>query len=91
MHCTRLKSCFSILLLCLFVVVFVAACGTNGPASTSTQGSQFDTKPLGIGMTPEPGTDGKPAVPPTGHYESMVASNGVDFVGSDNGNASFNR
>jgi outer membrane protein assembly factor BamB len=83
MHRTLLKSHFSISMLCLFI--FVSACGMNNPTSSSSQGNQSGTRPLGIGMTPEPGTDGKPAVPPTGHYESMVASSGVDFVGSDNG------
>lgn len=85
MHCTRLKSRTSILLLCLFVFVFVTACGTNTPAGPTSQGGQFNTKPLGTGMNPEPGTDGKPAPLPTGHYESMLANNGIDFVGSDNG------
>ncbi len=80
---TLLMARFFISLLCLFV--FVTACGTNNPVGPSSQGSRFDTKPLGMGMTPEPGTDGKPEVSPTGHYQSMIASNGVDFVGSDNG------
>ncbi|HEV2580980.1 MAG TPA: PQQ-binding-like beta-propeller repeat protein, partial [Ktedonobacteraceae bacterium] len=36
-------------------------------------------------MNPEPGTDGRPAPAPNGHYESMVASDGIVYVGSDNG------
>jgi outer membrane protein assembly factor BamB len=36
-------------------------------------------------MNPEPGTDGKPAPLPNGHSESIIVSNGVAYVGSDNG------
>lgn len=67
----------------LAIVVCVASCGKNTPGSPNSS-SVAKNVPLGSGMTPEPGTDGKPMPLPDGHYESMVASNGVDYVGSDN-------
>jgi outer membrane protein assembly factor BamB len=72
------------LLLLLFIVLCVSACGKNSSISPTTNGLSSNVPP-GIGMTPEPGTDGKPMPLPDGHFESMVASNGVDYVGSDNG------
>lgn len=63
-----------LLFLCLFLIV--SACGVHSGSSN---------KPLGSGMNPEPGTDGRPAPAPNGHYESMVASDGIVYVGSDNG------
>ena len=69
-------------LILLFIVLCVSACGKNisgSPASSTVS----QNVPLGTGMAPEPGTDGKPIPQPDGHYESMVASNGVDYVGSD--------
>ena len=73
-----------ILLVFLSIVLCVSACGKNIPGSP-TSNSISNNAPLGIGMTPEPGTNGKPMPQPDGHYESMVASNGVDYAGSDNG------
>ncbi len=72
------------LLLCFSIVLFVSACGKN-TSSALASNSQSGNVPLGTGMTPEPGTNGKPMPLPDGHYESMVASNGIDYVGSDNG------
>jgi len=71
-------------LLLLSIVLCVSACGKNIPGSP-TSSTVSHNAPLGVGMTPEPGTDGKPMPLPDGHFESMVASNGVDYVGSDNG------
>ena len=68
----------------LAIVLCVSACGKNIPGSTASSSVSRDV-PLGTGMTPEPGTDGKPMPQPDGHYESMAASNGVDYAGSDNG------
>ena len=71
-------------LILLSIVLCVSACGKNAPGSPASS-SVAQNGPLGSGMTPEPGTNGKPMPLPDGHYESMVASNGVDYVGSDNG------
>jgi len=61
----------SLLLLCLFVFVF--ACGTNSSVGPSSQSGAFSNKPLGIGMTPEPGNDVKPAASLTQPaYEAQV-------------------
>jgi outer membrane protein assembly factor BamB len=79
---TGRKALISLLFLC--IILCVSACGKNTPGSPASK-SVSSNAPLGIGMTPEPGTDGKPMPLPDGHYESMVASNGVDYVGSDNG------
>ncbi len=68
----------------LAIVLCVSACGKNIPGSPNSS-SVSQNVPLGSGMTPEPGTDGKAMPLPDGHYESMVTSNGVDYVGSDNG------
>ena len=73
-----------LLLLCLSIVLAISACGKNAPGSPASNGVSSNA-PLGMGTTPEPGTNGKPMPQPDGHFESMVASNGVDFVGSDNG------
>ena len=78
-----IASCFTLLLL-----FSLSACGTNFPAATSSgtpTSSKFSSIPLGKGMNPEPGTDGKPAPLPNGHSESMIIANGVGYVGSDNG------
>lgn len=40
---------------------------------------------MGKGMNSEPGTNGKPAPLPNGHNESILISNDVAYVGSDNG------
>ncbi len=77
-------SCLALLLL----VCCLPACGTNFPATTSSgtpPPSKFSNIPLGKGTDPEPGTDGKPAPLPNGHSESIIVSNGVAYVGSDNG------
>ncbi|HVB72399.1 MAG TPA: PQQ-binding-like beta-propeller repeat protein [Ktedonobacteraceae bacterium] len=73
-----------LLLLLLCIVLSVSACGKNSVATSVSNGLSHNV-PLGTGMTPEPGTNGKPMPRPDGHSESMVASNGVDYVGSDNG------
>src|SRR5579863_8172949 len=73
-----------IALVFLSIILCVSACGKNIPGSPASS-SVSHNAPLGTGMTPEPGTDGKPMPQPDGHYESMVASNGVDYAGSDNG------
>ncbi len=77
-------SCLALLLL----LCCLPACGTNFPATTSSGTPpplKFSNIPLGKGMDPEPGTDGKPAPLPNGHSESLIVSNGVAYVGSDNG------
>ncbi len=79
---TGRKTWFPLLL--LSIVLCVSACGKNTASSPASNGLS-NNAPLGIGMTPEPGTGGKPMPLPDGHFESMVASNGVDYVGSDNG------
>jgi len=66
----------------LFILLIVSACGKN---SATVSSSPFSNIPQGKGTAPEPGTDGKPIPYPYGHSESMIVSNGVDFVGSDNG------
>ena len=68
----------------LSIVLCVSACGKNIPGSPASSTVSRDV-PVGSGTAPEPGTDGKPMPQPDGHYESMVASNGVDYAGSDNG------
>jgi outer membrane protein assembly factor BamB len=70
-------------LLLFFIVVVISSCGENNVATIVT--SPFSNIPQGRGSTPEPGTDGKPIPYPYGHSESMIPSNGVDFLGSDNG------
>ncbi len=72
------KPLYCLFLFCILVVL--ASCGNNGLPATNGQNI-----PQGTGMTPEPGNDGKPQPLPDGHWESMVTSNGVDYVGSDNG------
>ncbi|HET9999652.1 MAG TPA: PQQ-binding-like beta-propeller repeat protein [Ktedonobacteraceae bacterium] len=72
------------LLLFLSLVLAVSACGKNISSSPASN-SLSSNAPLGMGTTPEPGTNGKSMPLPDGHFESMVASNGIDFVGSDNG------
>ncbi len=68
----------------LSIVLCVSACGKNIPGSPASS-TVSNNAPLGTGMTPEPGTDGRPMPLPDGHTESMVTSNGVNYVGSDNG------
>jgi outer membrane protein assembly factor BamB len=65
-----------ICLLLTLALVGLASCGTNTTASNKVAG-------IGIG-TPQPGTNGKPMVSPTGHWESIFAANGIAYVGSDN-------
>ena len=67
-------------LLFLFLFVSMASCGTN-----STTVRPFSVRPVGTGTTPEPGTDGKPAPAPDGHWESIQVTKGFTYVGSDNG------
>lgn len=71
-------------LIFLSIVLCVSACGKNISGSPVSSALSHNV-PLGTGMTPEPGTNGKPMPLPDGHYESMAASNGVDYAGSDNG------
>ncbi|MGH2496046.1 MAG: PQQ-binding-like beta-propeller repeat protein, partial [Ktedonobacteraceae bacterium] len=71
-------------LLFLTIILCLSACGKNASSSPASN-SVASNAPLGMGTTPEPGTNGKPMPLPDGHFESMVASNGIDFVGSDNG------
>lgn len=79
----RNKGMFFLLL--LFILVVISSCGKNGIATTAS--SPFSNIPQERGSTPEPGTDGKPIPYPYGHSESMIPSNGIDYVGSDNGKA----
>ncbi len=81
-YLTRRNMWLMTLVLCFVIVV--SACGKNA-VGTASNPPHSNNVPLGTGTTPEPGTDGKPVPLPDGHYESMVASNGIDFVGSDNG------
>lgn len=67
----------SIFTLLALVLVSLASCGKVATTSSKSAAT-------GIG-TPQPGTDGRPMVNPTGHWESIVAANGTAFVGSDNG------
>ncbi len=74
--------------LLLLLLFCMTACGTNPPATSppaTPTSSQFSAVPQGKGMDPEPGTSGKPAPLPNGHNESISISNGVAYVGSDNG------
>ena len=71
-------------LLFLSIILCLSACGKN-VSSSSASNSVASNAPLGMGTTPEPGTNGKAMPLPDGHFESMVASNGIDYVGSDNG------
>jgi outer membrane protein assembly factor BamB len=79
---------YFISLFALLMLLCMSACETNAP-STSSSGtpspSTSSNIPLGKGMDPEPGTDGKPAPLPNGHSESIIISNGVAYIGSDNG------
>ena len=70
------KSWLCSVMLFALVLVSLTSCGTNTTASSKFTGT-------GIG-TPQPGTDGKPMVSPTGHWESIVTDNGIAYVGSDN-------
>src|SRR5260370_14497117 len=81
-YCTR-KSPF-LLALALLALLCVASCGSNFPAAGTSQ-HQYNSTPAGAGNDPEPGTDGKPKPTPEGHGESILAANGVTYVGSDNG------
>ena len=71
----------SALFLSLLALLCLAACGRT--VSTKVQ-SSFSDVPVATGNSPEPGTSGQPQVSPTGHIESIVASNNVAYVGSDN-------
>src|SRR5690242_2210462 len=81
-HFTSRKTLLSLIF--LLMLLCVSACGNNLPGSPTSR-TVLNKPPLGTGMTPEPGTDGKPMPLPDEHTESMVASSGVDYVGSDNG------
>ncbi|HLI08953.1 MAG TPA: PQQ-binding-like beta-propeller repeat protein [Ktedonobacteraceae bacterium] len=79
---------FFALLLLLLLLLCLPACGTILPSTTSSatpMPSNSSNIPSGKGMNPEPGTNGKPAPLPNGHSESIIISNGVAYVGSDNG------
>ncbi|MHB8600525.1 MAG: outer membrane protein assembly factor BamB family protein [Ktedonobacteraceae bacterium] len=70
------KFLLCICMLLALVLVSLASCGANTTASNTLTG-------MGIG-TPQPGTNGKSMVSPTGHWESIFAANGIAYVGSDN-------
>ncbi len=70
------KSWLCIVMLLALVLVSLTSCGANTTASNEFTGT-------GIG-TPQPGTNGKPMVSSTGHWESIVAANDIAYVGSDN-------
>lgn len=78
------RKTWPLLLLFCMLLLCVSACGKNASSSPAFS-SLSSNSPLGTGTTPEPGTDGKPMPLPDGHYESMAGSNGIDYVGSDNG------
>ena len=63
----------------VLLLVGLAACGKN------TTASNVSNQPTGKGGTPEAGTNGQGIVLPTGHWETMVAANGLAYIGSDNG------
>src|SRR5437588_360655 len=73
----------AILLLTLLMLGSMAACGPTIRSTTTSQ-TAFSNIPSGKGAQPEPGTDGKPRPRPDGHLESLVAANGLVYVGSDN-------
>lgn len=88
MHTFARKGYIVSCLALLFLLCCLPACGTNFPATTSSATptpSKFSAIPVGKGMDPEPGTDGKPAPLPNGHSESIIVSSAVAYVGSDNG------
>lgn len=70
------KFLLCICMLLALVLVSLASCGANTTASSKLTG-------MGIG-TPQPGTNGKPMVSSTGHWESIFAANGIAYVGSNN-------
>jgi outer membrane protein assembly factor BamB len=72
-----------IALLLLFCLLGLSACGLE--ASPQATGAGGSDKPTGTGATPEPGNSGQPMPRPNGHTQSMVAANGIVYVGSDNG------
>src|SRR5581483_450422 len=63
LHKDYRKSWLCIVLLLALVLVSLASCGTHTTASSTFTGT-------GMG-TPQPGTNGKPMVSPTGHWESI--------------------
>ncbi len=72
----------STLVLALVALVGLSACGRT--VTTQVQSSSSNV-PVGIGSTPEPGTNGKPQPALYGHGDSIIASGNVAYVGSDNG------
>lgn len=72
-----------VLLLALLALVILSACAPGG--GTTSPNASLSNVPSGIGATPEPGTDGKPQPAPNGHSESIITTNDMAYVGSDNG------
>ncbi len=72
-----------IALLLLFCLLGLSACGLKSPPQATGAGGS--DKPTGTGATPEPGNSGQPMPRSNGHTQSMVAANGIVYVGSDNG------
>lgn len=71
------------LLFALLALVILSACAPGGGAASPN--SSLSNVPSGTGTTPEPGTDGKPQPAPNGHSESIITTNDIAYVGSDNG------
>lgn len=71
----------SFLLLCWLVL---ASCGKNTPAGQSSLSNQG--QPARNRGKPAIGTLQKAVVSPNGHFESLLAANGLTYIGSDNGN-----
>ncbi len=68
------------------LLLLLTACAPQTTTSTTTaQQNMFNNIPLGLGSTPEPGTDGKPHSIPNGHWETLFATNNLLYAGSDNG------
>lgn len=84
MHCNTKQVSLRYLIVLILLVLLLAACAPH-TATTGMQQGNFSNAPQGIGGTPEPGTNGKPQPALTGHWESLLASDGILYAGSDNG------
>src|SRR5579872_428822 len=69
-----------LLILTVFILMNVIACGKNPAAPQSAS----QNVPAGIGATPESGIAETSVVSPNGHSESITSANGITYVGSDN-------
>lgn len=67
-------------LLSVLLLIALAACAPHAAQPASAPGNI----PSGKGADPEPGTNGAPAPMPNGHSESIIATNDLAFIGSDN-------